>query len=200
MNAVFNQRIFDVQTCYAVLEMMLVSLGDMWASHRSGRMSKAFQERIMLAVTSVNGCRYCSYFHTSLALKEGMSADDIQQFLSGEFAGAPVSEVVALLFAEHYAESAGQYDAAAYQRVVDAYGDEMARYILASIRTIMFGNVYGLMFDALQSRLRGKPFPGSSFWQELGGVFGIIVFIPVILLRRAWGAITGKHAPMPHQV
>ena len=53
----------------------------------------------MLAVTSVNGCRYCSYFHTSLALKEGMSADEIQHLLGGEFADAPAAEAVALLFA-----------------------------------------------------------------------------------------------------
>lgn len=99
MNIVFNQRVFDVPTFYQVLENMLASSVDLWASHRSGQMSKAFQERIMLAVTSVNGCRYCSYFHTSLALKEGMSADEIQHLLGGEFADAPAAEAVALLFA-----------------------------------------------------------------------------------------------------
>jgi AhpD family alkylhydroperoxidase len=31
--------------------------------------SPAFRERLMLAVTAVNGCRYCSYFHTRQALK-----------------------------------------------------------------------------------------------------------------------------------
>lgn len=199
MNIVFNQRVFDVPTLYQVMENMLDSSGDLWASHRSGQMSKAFQERIMLAVTSVNGCRYCSYFHTSLALKEGMSADEIHHLLSGEFADAPAAEAVALLFAEHYAESTGHYDAAAYQRMTDEYGDRMARYILASIRMIMFGNVYGLMFDALQSRVRGKPFPGSSFWHELGGVFGVVVFIPMILLRRAWAYFAGRLAPTPRK-
>jgi AhpD family alkylhydroperoxidase len=193
MNLVLKQRVFDVPTSYRVLESALISFGDLFAAQRSGMMSKAFQERIMLAVTYVNGCRYCSYFHTSLALKEGMSRDEIQHLLSGEFSDAPAAEVVALAFAQHYAETTGYYDTDAYQRVVDEYGAQLARYIRASIRMIMFGNVYGLMFDALQSRLRGKPFPGSTLWQELGGVFGIIVFIPAILITRMLGYVTSPY-------
>ena len=30
----------------------------------------------MLAVTSVEGCRYCSYFHSKLALKGGISQEE----------------------------------------------------------------------------------------------------------------------------
>ncbi|MCB9452878.1 MAG: carboxymuconolactone decarboxylase family protein [Anaerolineaceae bacterium] len=192
MSLALQPRVFDIATSYRVLEQALRSARGMVASRRSGQMSKAFMERIMLAVTHVNGCRYCSYFHTGLALKEGMSQDEIHHLLSGDFADAPAAEAVALVFAEHYAETSGHYDAAAYQRVVMEYGADMAGYILAAIRMIMFGNVYGLMFDALQSRLRGKPFPGSSFGQELGGVFGIVVFVPAILINWILGRFRGN--------
>lgn len=36
-------------------------------------MNFKFKERIMLAVTEVNGCIMCSYVHTKLSLKAGLS-------------------------------------------------------------------------------------------------------------------------------
>ena len=33
----------------------------------------AFRERLFLAVTQVNGCRYCSYYHARQALLIGVS-------------------------------------------------------------------------------------------------------------------------------
>ncbi len=51
--------------------------------------SPAFRERLMLAVTAVNGCRYCSYFHTGEALKSGLSQEEISRLLSGESAAYP---------------------------------------------------------------------------------------------------------------
>lgn len=32
----------------------------------------------MLGVTEVNGCKYCNYFHTRQAMKEGISKDEIR--------------------------------------------------------------------------------------------------------------------------
>jgi alkylhydroperoxidase family enzyme len=31
---------------------------------RAKRVDRSFMEKIMLVITQVNGCRYCSYFHT----------------------------------------------------------------------------------------------------------------------------------------
>ena len=36
-----------------------------------------------LAVTEVNGCAACSYAHTTFALREGMSNEEISSFLAG---------------------------------------------------------------------------------------------------------------------
>ena len=47
-------------------------------------LSPAFKERLMLAVTEVNDCRYCSYFHTRQALKSGVSPEEINRLLSGD--------------------------------------------------------------------------------------------------------------------
>ncbi|MBK8025240.1 MAG: carboxymuconolactone decarboxylase family protein [Chloroflexi bacterium] len=186
MVQVYSQRLFDVPTFAPILEDAIVSFGDFVTAQRRGTISKAFQERLMLAVTHVNGCRYCSYFHTKVSLREGMSGEEIAELLRGEFGSVPPEEAVAVLFAEHYAESAGQYDTSAYQRVLSAYGEEKTAGIVAAIRMIMIGNIVGLMFDVLLSRLNGRPVPGSTLAQEIGVAFGGVVLVPAILLRRAW--------------
>lgn len=38
----------------------------------------AFRERLMLAVTAVNECRYCSYYHAKEALKANLSEAEIR--------------------------------------------------------------------------------------------------------------------------
>ncbi len=85
----------------------LEHMGDMRRAYRSGILDKRFIERIMLAVTQVNGCKMCSYAHTRMALESGMSAQEIRCMLSGEFADVPDSQQKAILYAEHYAQTEG---------------------------------------------------------------------------------------------
>ena len=118
----FKRRIYSVNAFYHLLADAMAHFGDIRRAHSSKRVSKAFSERIMLAVTEVNGCRYCSYYHTSVALKAGMSEDEIQGMLGGDLSNAPADESVALLFAQHYAETEGHPEEEAYQRLLETYG------------------------------------------------------------------------------
>jgi AhpD family alkylhydroperoxidase len=155
------------------------------AAARGGRVSKAFAERIMLAVTQVNGCRYCHYGHTRAALRAGVSEAEIRSLTLGALDQLPAEELVALVYAQHFAESGGRPDLEARQRLQETYGPETARDIMAYIRMIMMGNLLGNTFDALLSRLARRPAAGSSLGQELGVLLGAFVFIPAGLLRRA---------------
>ncbi|MCB2178511.1 carboxymuconolactone decarboxylase family protein [bacterium] len=184
MNAATGKRLYTPKTVFRFLSDMLTHLDDLRQVRKSGRVSEAFSERIMLAVTQVNGCRYCSYYHSQLALKAGLSDEDVSNLLTGEFGDVPAEEGIALLFAEHYAESAGNPDPVALQRLQQTYGPETSADILALIRTIMVGNVLGNNFDAFQSRLRFKPFPESRFKDEVGVVFGSFVMIPWLLIKN----------------
>ena len=55
------------------------------AIFRSESLSPAFRERMMLAVTQVNDCRYCARFHTKAALAEGISREEVDAILQGAF-------------------------------------------------------------------------------------------------------------------
>ena len=71
------------------------------------QISQQFIERLQLAVTEVNGCAACSYAHTTMALREGMSNDEISSFLSGSVDFIKPEEAKAIMFAQHFADNRG---------------------------------------------------------------------------------------------
>ena len=111
--------------------------------------SSAFCERLMLAVTAVNQCRYCSYFHTRQALKSGVSQQDVSSLLSGEIDAGPEEEALALAYAQHWAESDAKPAPEAVNRLKITYGEEKADAINLMLRMIRLGNLTGNFFDYL---------------------------------------------------
>jgi AhpD family alkylhydroperoxidase len=146
--------------------------------------SKGFQERLMIAVTEVNGCEMCSYKHTEEALKSGMSDEEIQSMLSGNYENIRKEESAAIFFAQHYAESGGNPDKEAWQRILDIYGEEKADAVLSTIKVIMMGNAYFIAVGALKNRLKGKPVKKSNFLQEIIITLSIIILVPRILINK----------------
>lgn len=185
----FNKRIFTFTTFQSSLEQIFSHLDDLRAAARSQRVSKAFAEKIMLVVSQVNGCRYCSYGHSRAALAAGVSQEEIQQIMQGEIGQFPQSEAVALVFAQHFAETGCQPEPVAWERLEQVYGVETAKDILAYLRMITFGNLFGNTFDALLSRLAGKPAAGSSLSNELGVILGAFVIAPFGILSRLLGRL-----------
>jgi AhpD family alkylhydroperoxidase len=163
----FNKRIFTFSTFAASARDLFAHLSELPSAFTQHRISHAFSEKIMLAVTQVNGCRYCSYAHTHMALQAGVSEVELRDLLMGEFSHIPAQELIAVLFAQLYAEQADRYDATAWQRLQDTYGVEVANDILTHIRVITFANLYGNTFDALLERLRFHPVRGSHFFDEV---------------------------------
>lgn len=151
-------------------------------------------ERIMLAVTEVNGCRYCSYFHTQVSLMSGLNKKEIYRALEGDFEDAPKEELAALYFAQHYAESAGKPNPDAVICLKEAYGESKAGAIIAYVRAIMIGNVWGNMFDALRFRIKGLPVDGFTFWDESGVILGPLAMIPLLLFKKGMGRLSGRKA------
>jgi AhpD family alkylhydroperoxidase len=114
-----------------------------------GLLSQAFRERLMLAVTAVYGCRYCSYFHAKLALKDGISQEEIGHLLSGDVDGCPAKEAMAVLYAQYWAESNAHPDPEAVQKLQKVYGFEKAEAIHLMLRMIRLGNLLGNSWDYL---------------------------------------------------
>jgi len=107
----------------------------------------------MLAVTAVNGCRYCSYFHTKQALKSGITAEEIRDLLAGDVANCPQDEAVAVAYTQHWAESNAHPDPEAVQRLQQTYGHERAEAIHLILRMIRMANLLGNSWDYLIYRI-----------------------------------------------
>jgi len=134
---------------------------------KNTRISRELREKLMVAVSGVLGCKYCTWLHSEMALSHGVDAADIQRLLSSELGNFPEEEAVALAFAQHYTETEGTVQEEARQRLYTYYGRERARDILGYIQIIYFGNLSGNTVDALLERLKGSPVGGSVSWVEV---------------------------------
>lgn len=143
----------------------------------AGRVSRSWAEKIMLTVTQVNDCRYCSFVHTLSARRAGVSELELARLVSGESEGFSQGfsegEAVALAFAHHYARTAGRPEARALQELRMRYGPQVARDVLSYVRLIYFANLSGNAVDAFLSRLQGRPAPGSNPLSEF------LLFVPL---------------------
>ena len=81
-----GKKLFSVWELYRIMTLAFRSVPLLKHAKAAGEMNKAFLERIMLAVTEVNGCAMCSYFHTRVALESGFSSEEIRNILGGVLA------------------------------------------------------------------------------------------------------------------
>lgn len=117
----------------------------------------------MMVTTAVNGCVYCEWFHAKQAVESGISEEEVRNILSLQFhANATEFETMALLYAQHFAETDRNPDAAMTNKLFDYYGEKTANHIILVIRMIYFGNLYGNTWDAVISRFKGVSVPNSN--------------------------------------
>ena len=186
------KRLYGPRAFYRLLTDMLINIWDMREARKTHRVSREFSERIMMAVTEVNGCRYWPYFHTHVAIQAGMIGGVELMYICGDFKGVPLEERAALYFAQYYAETGGKPKLETVQRMHETYGEVITRDILAYIRAIMIRNAWGNMFDALRLRMKGKPDTETTLWEELAVVFGIIGMMPAVFIQQVIRELAGE--------
>lgn len=110
----------------------------------------------MLAVTSVNDCRYCTWVHTGLALQNDVDLDELQHVLdAATFGRIDEREAVAILYGKHFADTVRQPSADAERALAAAWSPAQRAEIMAYIHAIYFANLAGNSADAWLARLRG---------------------------------------------
>ena len=150
----FNKRTYkNLEDVFSDLWFPIRNRGRLREITQKKLISPAFQERLMLAVTAVNDCRYCSYFHTKQALKNGIAEEEIRNLLAGDIVKCPQDEAVAVAYAQHWAESSGHPDPEAVQRMEQIYGHERTEAIHSILRMIRMANLLGNAWDYLIYRI-----------------------------------------------
>ncbi len=171
----FGKKLYTVKESYWIFYNGVRTMKYFFRARRNNEISPQFTERIMLAVTEVNNCAICSYAHSKRALESGMTAEEIQNMLSGIMDDVPDDEVAGVMFAQHYADTRGNPTMESWQRIVQIYGTSKAEAILGSIRMIMIGNTYGIPWSSFFNRFKGKADPRSSLLYELTMMLGTVL-------------------------
>ncbi len=185
------KRKFSIWEMYRAFILIPNAAAKMIRNKRKKIVNKDFVERLQLAVTEVNGCAACSYAHTYMALKQGMSSEEINSFLSGDGTFINQDEAKAIIFAQHYADTRGFPKKDAYDSLVDEYGKLKVEIIISAIQLMHAGNIYGIPYSALISRLKGKPYKDSSLIYEIGMHIGGLILFPIALIDGFLRGIMG---------
>ena len=187
-----SKQLYSLSEAYRALYRGARSHRALATASKNGQLSAAFKERIMLAVTEVNNCPMCSYAHTKMALESGMSNQEIESMLAGTMGNIPQTELAAILFAQHYAETRGNPSCEAWKRLTAEYGPDLSHAILGAIQTITIGNTYGIPMGSLKNRFKGKADSRSSLLYELAMLFSLLLFLPAAFICAGIAAIARR--------
>lgn len=141
------------------------------------------RERVILAVTEVNGCRYCAWIHGSW-----------QDFLGDD--GRADAEEALLTYARACADAGRPLDTSPLH---DVLPPEAVRAVRATVAQIELSNLVGNTVDGLIARLtRKRPFQPIVATQELAVVAAAVpLAVPLLGIAAALRAVAGAAPPMP---
>lgn len=150
--------------------------------------SRALREKVIIGVTSVNDCRWCSWLHTGLALKHGVDLEKLQSLLaSGTFGTVDDREATAVLFAQHFADTRRHPTPEARLALARHFTLHQRLEIMAWIHFIYFANLSGNSADAWLARFRGwKVADGHPFAEAFAGLVAAPVLFIGWLCSRKW--------------
>lgn len=178
-----GRDLYSLKEFYKIYYLAIFSASDFLHAKNKELLSEHFIERIMLAVTEVNGCPFCSFAHTKMALEAGMSNEEITNLLAGISEDVPETEISAVIFGQHYAETRGNPSKKSWDRIVELYGLKKAKGILAATRIMMFGNAAGVAWGSFVNRFKKdeEADKRSSILYEVAMVIATIIYLPIAL-------------------
>ena len=187
MKKSFNKKVFTAGQLFEDIGYFLVNIPLMFRSFHDKKISRTFREKIMTVTSAVNGCSYCTWFHANEALSGGISEAEVKDILDLQFnSNTSRFESIALLYAQHYAETNRNPQIEMTQKLTAYYGSMIAGHILFLIRMIYFGNLFGNTWDSIISRFKGKPAENGSIIFEIA--FFTVSFwfmIPLMFIKKS---------------
>lgn len=180
MPKTFAKRTFTLPLLMRSFVALVLYMPVRWISLVKPATSRALREKVILGVTSVNDCRWCSWLHSGIALRHGVDLDELQSLLeSGNYGEVDEREATAILFAQHFAETLRQPTPTARLALARQFTPWQRLEVMAWIHFIYFCNLAGNSADAWLARFRGwKIADGHPLPEALAG----LVAAPVLLL------------------
>lgn len=186
----FGRKLYSLGEIYRIIYDGTRTAPYLSSSKKNKELNSDFFERIMLAVTEVNGCPLCSYAHTKMALEAGMSNEEIKNMLTGIMADVPSEQLQAIMFAQHYADSRGNPSKESWEKIVKSYGLSKSQGILGATRIIMMGNALGIPWSGFLSRIKSDHDRRTSLAYELAGMTIGSLMVPFAVIHGLISKIT----------
>jgi len=182
----FAKRIFTARLFFNDLGFLIWNSPRIISALTSKQNPKHLFEKIFIVTDAVNGCIYCSWLDAKLAIKSGMSEEEISNMMKLQFhTSASESELNALLFAQHFAETNRNPDPEMTKKLFEYYGEKTGKSIILAIRAVTFGNLYFNTWGAVISRFKGLPAPDSNvIFEMVYFLLNFIIILPFVILRK----------------
>jgi len=153
----FTKRTFTLPLLARSLGAVLLRVPVLAMAYVRPALPRALREQVMLGVNSVNGCRYCSWAHTGLALAHGVNLDELAYVLdTGTFGKVDERDATAILFAQNFADTVRKPTQEASDALTKRFTAYERRELMAYIHAVYLGSLCGNSADAWISRLSGR--------------------------------------------
>lgn len=163
-NETFNKNIYTAPLLLSDLGYLILRIPSIISALIDKNINRGFIEKIMTVTSAVNGCSYCTWFHARQAIASGISEEEVMNMMDLQFhANASDFEIMALLYAQHYAETQRKPEEEMTRKFRESYDKKTGDDIYLFIRLINFGNLFGNTWDGIISRFKGRPAKNSSF-------------------------------------
>lgn len=181
----YSKKIFTAKMFFADFGFLIWHLPQLVKVFTNKKIEKLIG-KILIVTDAVNECMYCSWLDAKLAIKNGISEEEVKNMMNLEFQTSVSNyEWPALIFAQDFAENNRKADVEMLKTLTSHYGEKTTKDILLAIRAVIFGNLYFNTWGAFLSRLKGKPAPNSNLIFELVYfICNFVIIIPFVVLRK----------------
>jgi AhpD family alkylhydroperoxidase len=188
MPKTFAKRTFTMPLLLRSFGSLVLYMPVRWIALVKPATSRSLREKVILGVTSVNNCRWCSWLHTGIALRQGTNLAELQSLLGSGTSGQVTDrEATAILFAQHFADTRRHPTPAARLALAKQFTLHQRLEIMAWIHFIYFANLSGNSADAWLARFRGwKLADGHPLPEALAGLAAAPVLLIAWLCSHKW--------------
>jgi AhpD family alkylhydroperoxidase len=184
----FKKRTITAPQLAGRLASLVPELGTMYRVWLKQEVDPGFREELMLAVSRLNGCRYCSWGHHEWAQLSGVSNEELAQLEQLDPSGFDRRKWVAISYVRALvSENFERVQPELRRAMQHKYSPREIRDIELIANVMDIGNRGSNTFDAMLSRFKGVPAAESRIVDEviLSGVFLAIAPAVLVYLARA---------------
>ncbi|PND54232.1 hypothetical protein CRM90_29080 [Mycobacterium sp. ENV421] len=161
---------------------LAVSPSNLYGILISKRFDPAFREEIMVAIATLNACKYCNYAHHDFALQAGVSKEDLMQLEGVAPENFDEKKFLAITYARELANrNFTGLTPALVKQLKEEYTAQERGDIQTTARIIMLFSMICNTSDAFLSRLGGEPAEDSRTLDEaivaalfFGGILPVV--------------------------